>query len=103
MRNSTPCSLGVSGYGAAVWTTARRLSPSSYPPGARRSSRTIPPAITEDSWVRAPMASKTSAGRSCRAATAWRIPVPSLSSRKWIAPLLRRLYTQPRTSTSAAT
>jgi hypothetical protein len=37
------------------------------------------------------MAANVSGGTSARAATVWTTPVPSRTSKKWIAPLLRRL------------
>src|SRR3989304_5344964 len=54
MRTSTPCSLGVIGYGSASCTTCSDATASSTPPGDRGSSRTRPITIRLPSFGRRP-------------------------------------------------
>src|SRR4051812_8182064 len=106
IRNSTPCSFGVMGYGSDSETFCRISTSStsiSKPPWARASARILPRTINEDSWVRCFRSSNFSSGSEVLSATHCIRPVPSRSIGKTIFPDLRRLYSQPASSTSSAT
>ncbi len=77
------------------------LTPSSTPPGARVSARTVPVTATDVSWVRIRKVSHAAASTSPLATTHCRYPVPSRSTRKAIFPLDRVVETHPRTVTSS--
>src|ERR1035437_3727144 len=90
------------GYGVSSgtrWTISAPSTSSSYPPGARDSSRTLPRITSDDSWVRFFSDSKRSSGSALFTATHWMMPVPSRNWGKQIFPPRRRLYSQPAIST----
>jgi len=100
IRKVLPWSLGVIGYGSAICIILNPVTLSSYPPGARASSFTVPVTSSEDSWVRPAASSKSSSPTTAFSMMHWMIPVPSRIWRKMIFPLERMLYTQPLRSTS---
>src|SRR5262249_35300353 len=81
----------------------KSVTPSSNPPGARSSLRTVPRISTEDSAVTRSIASNDSGETSLTPATHWRYPVPSLRTTKRIFPDERFWYTQPLRRTDSPT
>ena len=77
------------------------VTSTSYPPGARWSSRTFPVSSIEDSCPAFSSASQASGETAFFETTACANPDPSRTIRNCSFPLERLLWIQPRTSTSS--
>ena len=88
----------VMGHPSDRETTSKSASDSSRPPGARRSSRTSPRAMTADSLVAPFTDSNDGSGREPLLAETWTYPAPSLMMTKTSPPTACLRATHPRTS-----
>src|SRR5216684_2843547 len=95
IKKSVPCSFGEIGYSAAVPRISNVSTPSSTPPGARPSARTVPVTRTDDSCVTSSAAFHVSSLTSFLKTTHCRYPLPSRTIGNCSFPEVRLLYSHP--------
>src|SRR3954449_6262187 len=95
IRKSVPCSFGEIGYSAAAPRISNVSTPSSTPPGARPSSRTVPVTRTDASCVAASAAAHVSSVTSFLKTTHCKYPLPSRTIGNCNFPEVRLLYSHP--------
>src|SRR5216684_5374682 len=95
IRKSVPCSFGEIGYSPAAPRISNVSTPSSTPPGARSSARTVPMTRTDDSCVTSSAAFHVSSLTSFLKTTHCRYPLPSRTIGNCSFPEVRLLYSHP--------